>query len=80
MVIVKLHFDRGSLFIICLYNPSGSGVPTYSLYNEALMKALNFLDLDSTDELWVFGDFNFPKVDWIPQSNSDDEINAMETF
>lgn len=67
MVIVKLHFDRMNVYICCVYIPSGSPVATYQLVDDAFHKVLNHLDLDTNDELWVFGDFNLSNVDWISQ-------------
>lgn len=78
MVIVKRHLDRINIFICCVYIPSGSPVATYQLINDAFVKVLNYLDLDTNDELWVFGDFNLPNVDWIAQSdcsNPNDDVN-----
>lgn len=69
MVIVKLHFDRMNIFICCVYIPSGSPVATYQLVDDAFHKVLNHLDLNTNDELWVFGDFNLSNVNWIAQSD-----------
>lgn len=69
IVVVRLEFERNSVFVCCLYIPSGSGAAVYRLYYDALQRMLNHLDLNETDELWVLGDFNLSKIDWVPQSD-----------
>lgn len=80
MVIVKLHLDQMNIFISCIYIPSGSPIATYQLYNDTFAKVLNYLDLDSNDELWVFGDFNLPNVEWIAQSDCSYPNDGMENL
>lgn len=70
LVLVKLKLERSNVFVCCVYIPSGSDVSTYRLYYDALEKTLNFIDLDSDDELWLFGDFNLSSIDWVSQTVS----------
>lgn len=80
MVIARLRFDEMNIFICCIYIASGSPIATYQLYNDALTKTLNYLDLDINDELWVFGDFNLPNVDWLPQTDYESPNEDIENL
>lgn len=79
MIVVRVHLQNHSLYICCLYVPSGSSVAIYSEYLEALEKVLSFIDLDLNDEMCVLGDFNLSLVEWIPDhvnegTNSIDDL------
>lgn len=52
---------------------------TYRSYYEAFERALNSLDLDPADELWVFGDFNLSSINWISQSVSGSRIDGVSS-
>lgn len=80
LVVVRLRFDRADVFVCCVYIPSGSNVATYQRYGEAFEKILNYLDLGTEDELWVFGDFNLPHVDWLHQSCAEGSVTGSDNL
>lgn len=44
------------MFAVCTYIPSGSPVPVYLQYTEALERVIEFIDVNIEDTFYVLGD------------------------
>lgn len=79
MILVRLQCRTHSIYICCVYIPSGSKVEVYNEYCTAFGKIFGTVDFGPTDEICILGDFNLSDVKWIPDyicDNSDDLVNG----
>lgn len=66
IVIVKINVGVSSIYVCCIYVPSGSLIVVYESYAAAVQKFLQFITLKSNDSVFVTGDFNMREVTWSP--------------
>lgn len=69
ILFVKL-FSRGkTIFLCCLYIPSGSSDEIYRRYHDVLTLFLGFVGINCSDTFLIFGDFNLPNIEWCRESD-----------
>lgn len=79
MIIVQLRFVNRRIILCCLYIPSGSSLPVYQDYIDALEKVFDEIGYESNDILCFLGDFNLRHVEWTYQPDYD-EIGLPSNF
>lgn len=76
LVLVRLSFGKASVYVCCLYIPSGSAVSVYQEYEVALRRVIEFVDMNIEDKFFVLGDFNMTKVSWLREVDDDDGFSV----
>lgn len=76
MIVVRCVYGKRTLYICCLYIPSGSCADVYLLYASAIERVLDHIGIESDDTVFFLGDFNIPSFEWSPDP---DNINVMIT-
>lgn len=73
-VFVKVNLSNRTIYLACMYVPSGSNVERYQVCALALTKFIDFIKCDVNDSIFVLGDFNMTNVCWTPDP---DRENAL---
>lgn len=69
MILVMLCFTNTHVFLCCVYIPSGSPVPVYQNYVDALERTFCEIGYETNDLLCFLGDFNLTHINWAYDSN-----------
>ena len=74
MVTVTITFFQFNICVRCVYIPSGSSQVTYEPYKIAIFDLFNILNQNTYEQLFLFGDFNLPFVNW---EYDEDNVNIL---
>lgn len=70
IVFVRIALVKSSIYICCLYIPSGSDNLVYDSHRAVLNSFLETTQIEDMDCMFVMGDFNLPMVDWTVDENN----------
>lgn len=71
IVCVKVSVRNCVIYVCCVYVPSNSDCLTYERYSSAIDSFMNSIQRKACDIVLVLGDFNFPNVLWLPDTDND---------